>query len=126
MPQGRPIPSGKCGTRWQFRLSRARSCTTRGQREAAINTGTERTCDVATLVTFLLVGTSGASGTEQADSQSSDSLPLGRRDRNLRNKVFSSEHGTSRSPGSGEVKTWRGGAVVEEGAEAILNELGPK
>ena len=28
--------------------------------------------------------------------------------------------------GSGEVKTWKGGAVVEAGAEAILNELGPK
>ena len=28
--------------------------------------------------------------------------------------------------GSGEVKTWRGGAVVEAGAEVILNELGPK
>ena len=28
--------------------------------------------------------------------------------------------------GSGEVKTWRGGAVVEAGAEAILNELSPK
>ena len=28
--------------------------------------------------------------------------------------------------GSGEVKTWREGAVVESGAEAILNELGPK
>ena len=27
---------------------------------------------------------------------------------------------------SGEVKTWRGGVVVEAGAEAILNELGPK
>ena len=25
--------------------------------------------------------------------------------------------------GSGEVKTWRGGAVVEAGAEAILNNL---
>ena len=27
---------------------------------------------------------------------------------------------------SGEVKTWRGGVVLEAGAEAILNELGPK
>ena len=27
--------------------------------------------------------------------------------------------------GSSEVKTWRGGAVVEAGAEAILNDLGP-
>ena len=43
--------------------------------------------------------------------------------RNLRNKVFSSWHGTSRAAGSGEVKTWRRGAVVEAGAEAILNNL---
>ena len=46
--------------------------------------------------------------------------------RNLRNK---SSHLVMEHPGaagSGEVKTCRGGDVVEVGAEAILNELGPK
>ena len=28
--------------------------------------------------------------------------------------------------GTGEVKTWGGGAVIEAGAEAILNKPGPK
>ena len=46
--------------------------------------------------------------------------------RNLRNK---SSHQVMEHPGaagSGEVETCRGGDVVEAGAEAILNELGPK
>ena len=28
VPQECPIPSGRCATRWQFKLTRARSCTT--------------------------------------------------------------------------------------------------
>ena len=62
----------------------------------------------------------------QADLRSCDLRPLGRLDRNLRNKVshLGMEH--PGAAGSGEVKILRGGAVVEAGAEAILNELGPK
>ena len=60
-----------------------------------MKTGTGWTCKVAAC--GLLVGTSGASGTEQVDLRSNDLRPLGRRDRNLRNRVFSSENGTSRS-----------------------------
>ena len=46
--------------------------------------------------------------------------------RNLRKK--SSHLGIEHpgAAGSGEVETCRGGDVVEAGAEAILNELGPK
>ena len=121
MPQRHSIPSGNCGTRWQLRLARPRSRTTRERREAVPNTGTGRTCEVVTC--GLLVGTSGTSATEQADLRSNYLGPLGRRDKHLRNKVFSSGHGTSRAAGSGEVKTRRGGAVVEAAAEAILNNL---
>ena len=39
-------------------------------------------------------------------------------------KVFFTGNGTSRAAGSGEVKTWRGGDIVEAGAVAILNNLG--
>ena len=38
VPQGRQFPNGRCGTSWQFRLARARSCTT-----GAMKTGTGRT-----------------------------------------------------------------------------------
>ena len=40
-----------------------------------------------------------------------------------RNKVLTTGNGTSSAAGSGEVKTWRGGDVVEARADAILNNL---
>ena len=64
-----------------------------------LSTGTGRTCEVTTC--GLLAGATSTSETK--------SSRLGM------------EH-----PGaadSGEVKTWRGGAVVEAGSEAILNNL---
>ena len=64
--------------------------------------GTGRTCEVATC--GLLAGATGTPGTK--------SSRLGM------------EH--LGAAGSGEVKTWRAVAVVEAGAVAILNELGPK
>ena len=70
--------------------------------EVAMKTETGQTCEVATC--GLLVGMSGASGTKSS--------------------CLGIEH--PEAAGSGEVKTWRRGAVVETGAEAILNELGPK
>ena len=38
-------------------------------------------------------------------------------------KVFFTGNATSMAAGSGKVKTWRGGDVVEVGAVAILNNL---
>ena len=60
---GLPIPSGNCGTGWQFMLARARSCTT-GHDEIATITGTGWSCEAVTC--GLLIDTLGASGTEQA------------------------------------------------------------
>ena len=70
-------------------------------------TGTGRICEVATC--GLLAGTTGPP----------DMLPPG---------TVSSHLGMEHpgAAGSGKVKTWRGRAVVEAGAEVILNELGPK
>ena len=99
VPKGHLIPSGKCGTRWQFRLARARYCMTKKCLEAVLNTGTGRTCKVTTC--SLLASATSTSGTK--------SSRLGM------------EH--LGSAGSGEVKTWRGGAVIEAGAEATLNNL---
>ena len=50
----------------------------------------------------------------------------GRHNRNLRNKVFLFGMQHPGAAGSGEVKSCRGGGVVEARAEAILYGLGPK
>ena len=96
----------------------------KGRGEAATRTVTGRTGEVATY--GLLVGTSGASGTEQADFRSNAFCLLAgaTSTSGTKSSRLGMEH--PGAAGSGEEKTWRGGAVVEAGAEAILNELGPK
>ena len=104
----------------RFKLTRARSCTTgtwlghnRDRSRADL-----RSCD-------LLVSTSGPSRTEQANFEvvtcgfmAGATGPSGI----LSPGIVSSHLGMGHpgAAGSGEVKTWRGGAVVEAGAEAIL------
>ena len=73
-----------------------------GRGEGSMKTGTVWTCEVVTC--GLLAGATGTSVTKSA--------------------CLGMEH--LAAAGSGEVKTWRGGAVVKAEAEAILNELGPK
>ena len=90
--------------------------------EVATKTGTGWTYTVATC--GLLAGMLGAG---QVDLRSRNSQSLGRHVRGNSGTKYS-HLGMKQlgAAGSGEVKTCRGGDVVEAGAEAILNELGPK
>ena len=96
----------------------------RGWGEAAMNIGTGRTCEVATCGLF--VGTLGASGMEQPDLRlTTCGLLAGATGTwGPKSSRLGMEH--PEAVGVGEVKTWRGGVVVKAGAEAIMNELGPK
>ena len=82
--------------------SQEQEAAPQGRGEVVTRAGTRRTCEVTTY--GLLASATGTSGTK--------SSRLGM------------EHPGAAS--SDEVKTWRGGAIIEAGAEAILNELGLK
>ena len=88
-----------------------------------MNTGTGGFCEAVTC--GLLIGMPGVSGTEQVGLRVTTCSLLAGATRTSMTKSsrLGMEH--SGAAGSGEVKTWRGGDVVEAGAEAILNNLGP-
>ena len=92
--------------------------------EAATMTGTGWACEAVTC--GLLVGTLGASGTEHAGLlvTTCGHLAGTTGTSGTKSSLLGMEH--PGAAGNGEVKTCRGGDVVEAGAEAILNELGPK
>ena len=118
-------PDWRCGIRWQFRLARARSCTTKMRRSRwgklklwwKLEQGGLAMLRPA--ASWRHVG-SRASGLVKQELAVSWQV----RARNLRNK--SSDLGMEHpgAAGSGELKTC-GGDVVEAGAGAILNNLGP-
>ena len=109
------VPDGSSGLQEQ-------EAAPQGRDEVATMTGTGWSCKAVTC--GLLVGTLGASGTEQegllvmtCDHLVGSTGTSGTKSSLfVRNKVFT---------GSGEVKSCRGGEVGEAGAEVIQNNLGP-
>ena len=94
VPQGHPIPSGNCDTGWQFRLARARSCTT----GAWWSCDDDRSRVVLQSCDLWPLGRHTRSIRKRARGPLCNNFqPLGRHDRNIRNEVFSSGNGTSRS-----------------------------
>ena len=111
------VPDGSSGSQEQEAAPQWRD-------EVATMTGTGWSCKTVTY--GLLVGRLGASGTEQASLHimTCGHLAGMRGTSGTKSSHLGMEH--PGAAGSGEMKTCRGGDVVEAGAEAILNELGPK
>ena len=110
------VPDGSSGSQEQ-------EAAPQGRDEVAMMTGKGGSCEAVTC--GLLVGMLGASGTEQAGLRvtTCGHLAGATGTSGTKSSRLGMEH--SGAAGSGEVKTCRGGDVVEAGAEAILNNLGP-
>ena len=103
--------------------SQEQEAAPQGHDEVATMTGTGWSCEAVTC--GLLVGTLGASGTEEVclEIKTCGHLAGATGTSGTKSSHMSMEH--LGAAGSGEVKTCRGGEVVEAGAEAILNNLFP-